>query len=105
MPSTPIAGNSHNFHSEPPDRQVGALGVTEEWWRDRYDEIAERGYQLRPRYKPNWQPSWLESGKNFYSAEDGQPSKVRVATIIYLLPPPLTSVIVKGSNGRDPRAG
>lgn len=57
--------------------------MTERWWRDRYDEIAERGYELRPRYRPNWQPSWLKSGKDFYNVEDGQATIVRLPAIIF----------------------
>ena len=75
-----IAGSAANAYSEPP----GGLAVTERWWRDRYNEIAEQGYQLRPRYRPNWQPSWLKSGKQFYKVEDGQASIVRVAAIILI---------------------
>jgi len=76
MPSSRIAANAY---SELPDRQVGGLVMTERWWRDRYDEIAERGYELRPRYRPNWQPSWLKSGKDFYTVEDGQATILRAA--------------------------
>jgi hypothetical protein len=77
-------GNAANAYSEPPNRQVGGLVMTERWWRDRYDEIAEQGYELRPRYRPNWQPSWLKSEKDFYTVEDGQATIVRVAAIIVI---------------------
>jgi hypothetical protein len=63
---------------EPNDREAGTLVMTERWWRERYDEIAELGYKLRPRYHPQWQPSWVTSGKSFYSVEDGQATIVRV---------------------------
>ena len=85
MPSSSIVGNA----ATAPNRQVGTLVTTEQWWRDRYNEIAAHGYQLRPRYHPNWQPSWLKSGKDFYTVEDGQPTIVRVAVIIFF-PPMLT---------------
>jgi hypothetical protein len=81
MPSSSIVGNA----ATAPNRQVGALVTTEQWWRDRYSEIAEHGYQLRPRYHPNWQPSWLKSNKDFYTVEDGQATIVRVAVIIVFL--------------------
>ena len=74
MPSSCITGNA-NAYDEPPNRQVG---TTEQWWRDRCDEIAEHGYQLRLRYQPNWQPSWFKSGRDFCTMEDGQPTIVRV---------------------------
>jgi hypothetical protein len=64
-------------YSEPRNRQAGTLVMTERWWRDHYDEIAENGYQLRPRYHPHWRPSWFKSGKDFYTVEDGQPTIVR----------------------------
>ena len=85
MPPSRIAGTTANLHSGPPNGQTGGLVMTERWWRDRYDQIAEQGYELRPRYQPNWQPSWLKSGKHFYKVEDGQASTVRVAAIIIII--------------------
>jgi hypothetical protein len=74
--------NANTFHG-PRGRQAGTLVMTERWWRDRYDEIAEQGYKLRPRYHPQWQPSWGESGKTFYTVEDGQPTIVRVVAFVF----------------------
>ena len=81
MPLSPIVGDA----ATSPKRQIGSLVATEQWWRDRYNEIAEQGYHLRPRFHPNWQPSWLKSGKDFYAVEDGQPTIVRVAVMIFFL--------------------
>jgi len=53
-------------------REVGSLYNSEVWWRDRYHDIEARGYELRSRYHPNWQPSWKELGQDFFNAEDGQ---------------------------------
>ncbi|KAH8103569.1 kinase-like domain-containing protein [Cristinia sonorae] len=39
-------------------------------WRQRYDYLLERGYQLRPRYDPRWKPSWLNTGKPRILCED-----------------------------------
>ena len=58
-----------------PKGQVGAV-ATEQWWRERYNEIAERGYQLRPRYRPDWHPSSLKSGKDSVT-EDSKLTLVR----------------------------
>jgi hypothetical protein len=69
---------SDPYYNEPRDRQAGTLVMTERWWRDHYDAISELGYNLRPRYHPQWQPSWVNLGKDFFSVEDGQPSIVRV---------------------------
>ena len=43
----------------------------EVFWRDRYDWLKDAGYQLRPRYKPDWIPSWRTSNQNPFYAEDG----------------------------------
>ena len=63
---------------EPNDRQAGTLVMTELWWRDRYTDLEKRGYRLRPRYHPQWQPSWPRTGQDFYNAEDGQATIVRI---------------------------
>jgi hypothetical protein len=51
--------------------------MTERWWRDRYNDIEKQGYKLRRRYHPQWEPSWRKTGKDFYTAEDGQATIVR----------------------------
>ncbi|KAH9971368.1 hypothetical protein BGW80DRAFT_1322100 [Lactifluus volemus] len=70
---------SDPYYNEPRDRQAGTLVMTERWWRDHYNAISELGYKLRPRYHPQWQPSWVNLGKDFFSVEDGQPSILRAA--------------------------
>jgi hypothetical protein len=57
-------------------REIGMLFRNEEGWRDQYYVIYDRGYALRPRYRPNWVPSWKGLGKDFFAMEDGQPSIV-----------------------------
>ncbi|KAH7920626.1 hypothetical protein BV22DRAFT_1020849 [Leucogyrophana mollusca] len=50
----------------------GVLSQSEAWWRDRYRWLKERGYQLRPRYDPDWKPSWFETKKDWFTSEDGE---------------------------------
>ena len=57
-------------------RTIGTLFRNEEWWRDQYYDIYNRGYQLRPRYHPSWEPSWIRSGRDSFAVEDGQPNTV-----------------------------
>ncbi|KIP07944.1 hypothetical protein PHLGIDRAFT_127367 [Phlebiopsis gigantea 11061_1 CR5-6] len=42
--------------------KIGARGATllpdEELWRDKFHFLAAQGYTLRPRYHPDWKPSW-----------------------------------------------
>ena len=53
-------------------RQRGTLVKSELWWRDHYYDLQNRGYKLRSRYHPGWEPSWNRSKKEFFSVEDGQ---------------------------------
>ncbi|KAH8111759.1 kinase-like domain-containing protein [Phellopilus nigrolimitatus] len=47
-----------------------SLLPSECWWRDHYEFLLSRGYQLRPRYHPGWKPSWLETDIFPYACED-----------------------------------
>lgn len=47
------------------------LEEEEIWWRDRQQFLQSKGYMLRPRFRPDWVPSWLTSGKHPYRSEDG----------------------------------
>ncbi len=39
--------------------RTGALDESEFYWRDSQPWLETCGYQLRPRYQPDWVPSWL----------------------------------------------
>ncbi|KAH9920130.1 kinase-like domain-containing protein [Fomitopsis serialis] len=54
----------------------GGLEEHEYFWRDRQPWLQERGYELRPRYRPDWKPSWLGSGRPYVLCEDGQSTLV-----------------------------
>ena len=57
--------------SQQTDISEGALFSLEKFWRDRYEWLQHSGYSLRPRYKPNWIPSWRGTDKSYYECEDG----------------------------------
>ena len=40
------------------EQWLATLLPPEEWWRDKGSFLRKRGYQLRPRYQPDWIPSW-----------------------------------------------
>jgi len=63
-------------------REIAGLLPWEMWWRDCYRVLESRGYRLRPRYHPDWVPSWKKSGEGFRTAEDGQYSVVSVVRLI-----------------------
>ncbi|EIN06941.1 hypothetical protein PUNSTDRAFT_121223 [Punctularia strigosozonata HHB-11173 SS5] len=44
------------------------------FWRDHYDWLKEKGYELRSRFSPNWVPSWWGTNEYWKSKEDAQMS-------------------------------
>lgn len=46
-------------------------------WKDRYEFLEKRGYLLRPRYHPKWEPSWLGTNITPDFCEDSIKSSVR----------------------------
>lgn len=52
------------------------LSKPEIFWRDQSLWLNENGYQLRPRYHPEWVPSWREDKERNWISEDGQPMQV-----------------------------
>ena len=51
---------------------LGTLTPDEERWRDRHEMFKAEGYEFRPRLRPGWKPSWLESGADPLDCEDGE---------------------------------
>ncbi|EAU82364.1 other/AgaK1 protein kinase [Coprinopsis cinerea okayama7 len=54
---------ANDTSSSPPPESVPTdfrdlLHDGELYWRDHYNWLLERGYRLRPRYSPEWVPSW-----------------------------------------------
>jgi hypothetical protein len=54
----------------------GGLGTGESWWVERYIWLKECGYLLRPRYAPDWVPSWPGTNKDWLDSEDARCLKV-----------------------------
>ncbi|KIJ18440.1 hypothetical protein PAXINDRAFT_167041 [Paxillus involutus ATCC 200175] len=50
----------------------GKLSEPEIWWRDHYQWLENSGYLLRPRYAPDWTPSWEGTKKEWFECEDGR---------------------------------
>lgn len=48
------------------------LDPREVWWRNHYQQLNIRGYRLRPRYSPEWVPSWTTLNINWEDCEDGK---------------------------------
>ncbi len=61
-------------HSSDPmhcDHLDGGLVNAEFFWRDHYKFLEDNGYRLRPRYSPDWEPSWIKFKKDPSECEDG----------------------------------
>lgn len=53
-------------------RVDGDLHFSEIRWRNMQPWLNEKGYQLRPRFRPGWVPSWEGNSKDRWACEDGQ---------------------------------
>ncbi|KAI0065667.1 hypothetical protein BV25DRAFT_1868496 [Artomyces pyxidatus] len=60
-----------------PRRVPGVRFPSELWWMKHRDGLLQRGYSLRPRYQPDWVPSWQGTKKLYVLQEDGQASPFR----------------------------
>ena len=50
--------------------------IYEEQWSAREDLLKAHGYNLRPRLRQDWTPSWLTTGKSPLQSEDGEMLRV-----------------------------
>ncbi|OBZ71812.1 hypothetical protein A0H81_08237 [Grifola frondosa] len=60
----------NRFRNMSRDELHGTLGIIELRWRDRQQFLESQGYMLRPRYHPDWSPSWRRTGVKIREAED-----------------------------------
>ncbi|KAH7907466.1 hypothetical protein BJ138DRAFT_1129149 [Hygrophoropsis aurantiaca] len=54
------------------------LGDGELWWRDHYQWLEGCGYSLRPRYHPNWSPSWKSDRERETSEDSVRPLRSHI---------------------------
>ncbi|KAI5827255.1 hypothetical protein K523DRAFT_418591 [Schizophyllum commune Tattone D] len=55
-------------------RRISQVEPAEQWWVDHRAWLENRGYLLRPRFTPGWQPSWHDPKVNVDDAEDRFPA-------------------------------
>jgi hypothetical protein len=65
---------NEGYETTPEEDALIAATLTplEEKWRDRHGMFKAEGYEFRPRLRPGWKPSWLESGAHPFDCEDGE---------------------------------
>ena len=93
MSTTDPVGPTNTEQDEDPEailqeisELLSKLRNNEMKWRDRHEMLDKEGYILRPRLRPGWTPSWLQSGENPLDCEDGNPLPVRSHLIIIIVP-------------------
>ncbi|KAG8214204.1 kinase-like domain-containing protein [Butyriboletus roseoflavus] len=58
------------FGDLPTNNKDGQLTEPELWWSQHYHWLRDSGYLLRPRYTPDWTPSWQGTKENWVLCED-----------------------------------
>ena len=61
---------------EVPTPWDGGLVEYETWWSQHYEWLKGQGYLLRPRYAPDWVPSWQGKELDPLQYEDARGSEV-----------------------------
>jgi hypothetical protein len=51
-------------------QELEVLDKDELVWVSRYKWLQSLGLELRPRYHPDWKPSWLRTNKDWRDAPD-----------------------------------
>ena len=67
-----------------PGKKPEELAPLETWWAERQKALEHAGYLLRPRYLPDWKPSWTGTNKFHLRCEDGQPQTVAVYILLLI---------------------
>lgn len=81
----------------------GELNDDEIWWRDHQVWLQERGYMLRPRYRPDWVPSWHQDERKFYNVcEDGKFIMVSIWTLRRMTLSTQYTIAARCNSGRHP---
>jgi len=63
--------------NQPDSYYPPALNRFERIWHDRYHFLLQKGFELRPRYRPGWTPSWLNAKGEPLLCEDSLQHLVR----------------------------
>ncbi len=66
-------------HTIPAKKGDGMEELTtgEKYWRDTQPFLVKHGYELRPRFRPGWIPSWMGTDMNPVHCEDSIYNPVR----------------------------
>lgn len=74
----PLAQLGRAVFGDLPTNKDGQLTEPELWWSHHYHWLKDSGYLLRPRYAPDWIPSWQGTKKNWALCEDSRVAKVGI---------------------------
>ena len=76
-----LARLEHAVFGDAPTNKPGHLTEPELWWSQHYHWLKENGYLLRPRYSPEWEPSWEKNNKNWVLCEDAHAALVSITHV------------------------
>ena len=80
---SPPTGVESTAKPDPLSKDVlkGGLFKSEYFWRDHQSWLADMGYMLRPRYRQDWEPSWVKTKESYFLCEDGQATVVSCSSL------------------------
>lgn len=64
--------SQREIHHALPSFDDDQLTSSEVWWSQHFEWLKHRGYLLRPRYAPDWVPSWKGTKKDSFMCEDSK---------------------------------
>ncbi|KAJ3996370.1 kinase-like domain-containing protein, partial [Lentinula boryana] len=61
---------------------IYTLDTSEEWWVGHFKYLRERGYMMRPRYRPGWKPSYDQDLRGIYKGMFAEDSQIMIHSAI-----------------------
>ena len=69
------------FGDTPTVKSRSQLSEPELWWSRHYTWLKDNGYILRPRYAPDWTPSWKTTKESWVFCEDSHGALVWITLL------------------------
>ena len=65
-----VSDEAVEYYARATQQGVFDLSPSERFWQQRLQYLQQHGYLLRPRYSPDWKPSWLGTSVDPSFCED-----------------------------------
>ena len=93
-----VSPDSAARHAKATENGLYNLLPGEIFWKNRYSFLLDRGYALRPRYHPDWRPSWIGTNRDPMFCEDSITLNVCLSFDCSSAKAPLTNFSVSDSD-------